>query len=191
MIKGLCTTYLAIVAAMTTAAPAAHAASFDILLTPTADGATRMDFAASGRTETAGSGSDFTWSNLVGGDPFDDALQFTRVDFDPIQTLSGIHLVGLTLDSDGDGLPGGQDDLTLRFDGLVSGDDLLTTATTTRRLDLDFLRLHPGEYTRVTSAGDLNLTISASPVPWPAAAHLMLGGLAFLALAHRRATRPG
>jgi hypothetical protein len=191
MIKGLCTTCLAIVVATTTAVSSADAASFDILLTPTADGATRMDFIASGRTETAGAGSDFTWANLVGGDPFDDALQFARVDFDPIQTLSGIHLIGLTLDSDGDGLPGGQDDLTLRFDGLVASDDLLTTVNSTRRLDLDFLLLNPGEYTRVTSAGDLNLTISASPVPWPAAAHLMLGGLAFLALAHRRATRPG
>lgn len=174
-------------AALAAMAATAHAASFNLTLTPHFDGRTRMAFTAVGSTEGLGAGSDLTWANLIGGDPFDDALQFFRVDFDPIQTFSGISLIGLTLDSDGD-IPGGQDDLTLRFDGLVSSDDNLTTGEAIRLLDLDFALLTPGEYTRVTSAGELSLSILASPVPLPASAHLLLGGLALVAGAvrHRR-----
>ena len=171
-------------AALAAMAATAHAASFNLTLTPHFDGRTRMAFTAVGSTEGLGAGSDLTWANLIGGDPFDDALQFFRVDFDPIQTFSGISLIGLTLDSDGD-IPGGQDDLTLRFDGLVSSDDNLTTGEAIRLLDLDFALLTPGEYTRVTSAGELSLSILASPVPLPASAHLLLGGLALVAGAVR------
>lgn len=162
----------------------AQAATFDLVLTPHVDGRTRMAFSAAGSTEGLAAGSDLSWANLIGGDPFDDALQFFDVAIDPIQTFSGISLIGLTLDSDGD-IPGGQDDLTLRFDGLVSSDDNLTTGEVVRLLDLDFALLTPGTYTRVTSAGELNLTIGASPVPMPASAHLLLGGLALLAGAVR------
>lgn len=171
------------------AASPAPAATFDLRLSPTADGLTRLDFTASGRVDTPGAGSDLTWANLIGGNPFDDSLQFARVDVEPIQTVSGIHFIGLTLDSDGDAPPGGQDDLTLRFDALVASDDLLTTATTTRTLNLDFARLNPGAYTRLTGAGELNLTILASPVPLPGTATLMLGGLVWLAVARRRSLR--
>lgn len=172
-------------AALAVATAAAHAASFNLLLTPHFDGRTRMAFSAVGSTEGPGAGSDFTWSNLIGGDPFDDALQFFDVDFDPIQTFSGVSLIGLTLDSDGD-VTTGQDDLTLRFDGLISSDDNLTTGEAVRVLDLDFALLSAGDYTRVTSAGELNLTILASPVPMPASAPLMLAGLAGLAGITRR-----
>ena len=178
---------LACACAFSVAAAGANAASFDLLLTPTDDGRTQLSFSASGTTEGAGAGSDLTWSNLIGGNPFDDALQFFRVDVDPIETFSGISFIGLTLDSDG-GAASGQDDLTLRFDGLVSSDDNLTTGEAVRLLDLDFALLTPGEYTRVTSAGELSLSILASPVPLPASAHLLLGGLALVAGAvrHRR-----
>lgn len=171
---------LAVAAAIAAAATAANAASFHILLTPTVDGKTQMTFSASGHTDGPGGGSDFTWANLVGGDPFDASLQFFDVDVDPIQTQSGIQLIGLTLDSDGNTAVG-QDDLTLRFDRLVFMEDSLTTAEAIRLLDLDFALLTPGEYSRVTSAGDLNLMILASPVPLPASAPLMLAGLALLA----------
>ncbi|MCB1997122.1 MAG: hypothetical protein KDG57_14830 [Rhodoferax sp.] len=162
--------------ALSVATTGANAASFDLLLTPTDDGRTLLSFSASGTTEGAGAGSDLTWSNLIGGNPFDDALQFFRVDVDPIETFSGISFIGLTLDSDG-GAASGQDDLTLRFDGLVSSDDLLTAGPATRRLELDFALLTPGEYTRLTTAGELTLTILASPVPQPPSAALMLAGL--------------
>lgn len=179
----------AAVAACTAAAAAANAASFNLTLSPHGDGRTRLAFSALGSTEGLGAGSDLTWSNLIGGDPFDDALQFFRVDVDPVQTFSGISLIGLTLDSDG--ALDGQDDLTLRFDGLVSSDDNLTTGEAVRLLDLDFALLTPGEYTRTTSAGDLTLTILASPVPLPASGPLMLGGLVLLAGVLRRRRRRG
>lgn len=167
-------------AALCVAASSADAASFHLQLSPTADGQTAMSFSASGYADIAGGGGSLFWANLLGGDPFDPALQTAYVDFEPIQTQSGIHLVGLTLDSDGNTAEG-QDDFTLRFDGLVTMDDALFTAPTTRVLALDFDLLNPGSYGRVTDAGDLNLTILASAVPLPATAHLMLGGLVLLA----------
>lgn len=183
---------LACACALSVAAAGANAASFDLVLTPTDDGRTQLSFSASGTTEGAGAGSDLTWSNLIGGNPFDDALQVFRVDVEPIETFSGISFIGLTLDSDG-GAASGQDDLTLRFDGLVSSDDLLTAGPATRRLELDFALLTPGEYARLTTAGELTLTILASPVPQPPSVALMLAGLGGLSglLGVRRRRRSG
>jgi len=187
MIRHTLATRLAAAVLVAVAMSSAQAATFDLVLSPGDGGWTQMAFQASGHVDQLAGASDLTWSNLSGGNPFQDALQFFAVDVEPIATTSGIQFIGLTFDSDGEAV--GQDDLTLRFDDLVFSDDDLGTAWSIRPLALDFALLNPGVYTRSTSAGNLTLTILASPVPWPASAHLLLGGLVCLAAARRGAMR--
>ncbi|MEM7082414.1 MAG: thrombospondin type 3 repeat-containing protein [Pseudomonadota bacterium] len=129
---------------------------------PTNDGGTFAEFSGSGSKMTLGAGGGLNWSNLIGGDPFNNSLQNALFSLSSAVSFSGnADITQLQLDSDGAGQ--GQDDFALVFDGLFAFEDDYSLNSTVEVIGLDFALLNPGVYTRPdTFVGGLTIIVAGS-----------------------------
>ncbi len=162
----------------------AHASTIDIVLSSDGVGGTLFSINGSGEDHNQspnGGSNAVSWSNLLGGDPFNNSLEnATFALSSALPFTSGADLNAITLDNDGNNA-NLQDDIVLRFTDSFDHDDPFSISGNGSVPGLDFSLLNPGVYTRENTVALLTLTIESNAVPLPAAAWLFGSGLLGLA----------